>query len=132
PAIGHKKWQCLMDIAITNRLSFKQARLIVLIGFVLGSLLSLLQIAIDYASEDASIDREIRSLLQISHNPASRIAYNIDSELAQELTLGLLHSPAVVAARLTDNNNILLAAVSRPIAQSRYRMFSDFLFGKSR
>lgn len=121
-----------MDIAITNRLSFKQARLIVLIGFVLGSLLSLLQIAIDYASEDASIDREIRSLLQISHNPASRIAYNIDSELAQELTLGLLHSPAVVAARLTDNNNILLAAVSRPIAQSRYRMFSDFLFGKSR
>jgi signal transduction histidine kinase/CheY-like chemotaxis protein len=121
-----------MDIAITNRLSFKQARLIVLIGFVLGTLLSLLQIAIDYASEDASIDREIRSLLQISHNPASRIAYNIDSELAQELTLGLLHSPAVVAARLTDNNNILLAAVSRPIAQSPYRIVSDFLFGKSR
>jgi len=121
-----------MDIAITNRLSFKQARLIVLIGFVLGTVLSLVQISIDYASEDASIDREIRSLLQISHNPASRIAYNIDSELAQELTLGLLHSPAVVAARLTDNNNILLAAVSRPIAQSRYRIVSDFLFGKSR
>ncbi|HEY0285915.1 MAG TPA: ATP-binding protein [Pseudomonas sp.] len=121
-----------MDIAITNRLSFKQARLTVLVGFVLGTLLSLLQIAIDYASEDASIDREIRSLLQISHNPASRIAYNIDSELAQELTLGLLHSPAVVAARLTDNNNILLAAVSRPVAQSSHRMFSDFLFGESR
>jgi signal transduction histidine kinase/ActR/RegA family two-component response regulator len=121
-----------MDIAITNRLSFKQARLTVLIGFVLGTLLSLLQIAIDYASEDASIDREIRSLLQISHNPASRIAYNIDSELAQELTLGLLHSPAVVAARLVDNNNVILAAVSRPVAQSRYRMLSDSLFGKSR
>jgi signal transduction histidine kinase/ActR/RegA family two-component response regulator len=121
-----------MEIAITQRLSFKQARLTVLIGFVLGSLLSLLQIAIDYASEDASIDREIRSLLQISHNPASRIAYNIDSELAQELTLGLLHSPAVVAARLTDNNNVLLAAVSRPVARSPYRIVSDYLFGKSR
>ncbi|MEQ7919156.1 ATP-binding protein [Xanthomonas sp. WHRI 1810A] len=121
-----------MEIAITQRLSFKQARLTVLIGFVLGTLLSLLQIAIDYASEDASIDREIRSLLQISHNPASRIAYNIDSELAQELTLGLLHSPAVVAARLTDNNNVLLAAVSRPVARSPYRIVSDYLFGKSR
>ncbi|WP_268797282.1 hybrid sensor histidine kinase/response regulator [Pseudomonas huanghezhanensis] len=121
-----------MDIAITNRLSFKQARLIVLIGFVLGSSLSLLQIAIDYASEDASIDREIHSLLQISHNPASRIAYNIDGELAQELTSGLLHSPAVVGARLVDNNNVVLAAVSRPVSQSRYRIASDFLFGNSR
>ncbi|MFJ3481777.1 ATP-binding protein [Pseudomonas sp. NPDC090202] len=121
-----------MDIAITHRLSFKQARLTVLIGFVLGTLLSLIQIAIDYASEDASIDREIRSLLQISHNPASRIAYNIDAELAQELTSGLLHSPAVVGARLTDNNGVLLAAVARPMAESPYRMLSDFLFGQSR
>ncbi len=121
-----------MDIPITHRLSFKQARLTVLIGFVLGTLLSLFQIALDYASEDASIDREIRSLLQISHNPASRIAYNLDAELAQELTLGLLHSPAVVGARLTDNNNVQLAAVSRPLAKSTYRMVSDFLFGGNR
>jgi len=120
-----------MDIPVTHRLSFKQARLTVLIGFLLGTLLSLVQIAIDYASEDASIDREIRSLLQISHNPASRIAYNIDAELAQELTMGLLHSPAVVGVRLIDNNNEILAAVSRPPTQSPYRMISDRLFGQS-
>src|SRR3546814_3676321 len=74
-----------MDIRFTQRLSYKQARLTVLVGFVLGTLLSLMQIGIDYASEDASINREILSLLEISHNPASRIAYNIDAELAQEL-----------------------------------------------
>ncbi|KQQ56935.1 histidine kinase [Pseudomonas sp. Leaf127] len=121
-----------MDIAFTNRLSFKQARLTVVIGFVLGTLLSLLQISLDYASEDASIDREIRSLLEISHNPASRIAYNLDAELAQELTLGLLHSSAVVSARLTDNNNIVLASVDRPMSSGRFRMLSDHLFGESR
>ncbi len=121
-----------MDIAFTNRLSYKQARLTVLVGFILGTLLSLLQITLDYASEDASIDREIRSLLEISHNPASRIAYNIDAELAQELTLGLLRSPAVVSARLTDNNNMVLSSVERPFAQSPYRVVSDFLFGESR
>ena len=66
-----------MDIKFTNRLSYKQARLTVLVGFILGMLLSLLQIGIDYASEDASINREILSLLEISHSPASRIAYNI-------------------------------------------------------
>ncbi|MDF2641994.1 MAG: response regulator receiver:ATP-binding region, ATPase-like:histidine kinase [Pseudomonas sp.] len=121
-----------MDISLTNRLSFKQARLAVLIGFALGTLLSLLQIALDYASEDASIDREINSLLEISHNPASRIAYNIDAELAQELTLGLLHSPAVISARLTDNNNMVLSSVERPPAVGRYRMVSDWLFGENR
>ena len=121
-----------MDIKFTNRLSYKQARLTVLVGFILGTLLSLLQIGIDYASEDASINREIVSLLEISHNPASRIAYNIDAELAQELTLGLLRSPAIIAAQLTDNNGSVLASVKRPPSQSSYRVISDFLFGANR
>lgn len=121
-----------MDIKFTNRLSYKQARLTVLVGFILGTLLSLLQIGIDYASEDASINREIVSLLEISHNPASRIAYNIDAELAQELTLGLLRSPAIIGAQLTDNNGTVLASVKRPGVQSNYRLISDFLFGANR
>jgi signal transduction histidine kinase/ActR/RegA family two-component response regulator len=104
----------------------------VLVGFILGTLLSLLQIGIDYASEDASINREILSLLEISHNPASRIAYNIDAELAQELTLGLLRSPAIISAQLTDNNDTVLASVKRPELQSGYRMISDALFGAKR
>ncbi|KDD67338.1 hybrid sensor histidine kinase/response regulator [Pseudomonas mandelii] len=121
-----------MDIKFTNRLSYKQARLTVLVGFILGTLLSLLQIGIDYASEDASINREILSLLEISHNPASRIAYNIDAELAQELTLGLLRSPAIIGAQLTDNNGTVLASVKRPGVQNGYRVISDFLFSANR
>ena len=122
----------LMDIKFTNRLSYKQARLTVLVGFILGTLLSLIQIGIDYASEDASINREVQALLQISHNPASRIAYNIDSELALELTRGLLESPAIIHARLIDNNDTVLADVERPRLQDRLRPLSDFLFGQER
>ena len=121
-----------MDIKFTNRLSYKQAKLTVLVGFVLGMVLSLVQIGIDYASEDASINREILSLLEISHSPASRIAYNIDAELAQELTLGLLRSPAVIGAQLTDNNRTVLANVKRAPTQSSYRLVSDYLFGANR
>ena len=122
----------LMDIKFTNRLSYKQARLTVLVGFILGTLLSLIQIGIDYASEDASINREMLSLLEISHNPASRIAYNIDAELAQELTRGLLQSPAITRAWLIDNNDTVLADVQRPRQESSYRLISDFLFSESR
>lgn len=121
-----------MDISLTHRLSFKQAKLTVLVAFILGTLLSLIQISLDYASEDASIDREIHSLLEISHNPAARISYNIDAELAQELVLGLLRSPAVMRAEIVDNSGLVLASVERPPVKSSYRVLSDFLFGERR
>ena len=91
-----------------------------------------MQIGIDYASEDASINREVQALLQISHDPLSRITYNIDAELAQELIGGLLQSPAVIRARLVDNNDTVLADASRPRQEDRYRPLSDFLFGEQR
>ncbi len=131
-AHGMWNWLGTMDIKFTNRLSYKQARLTVLVGFILGTLLSFIQIGIDYASEDASINREMQALLDISHNTASRIAYNIDAELAQELTLGLLQSPAITRAQLIDNNDTVLADMQRPRQESSYRSISDFLFGNSR
>ncbi|MEE4465746.1 hybrid sensor histidine kinase/response regulator, partial [Azotobacter chroococcum] len=107
-----------MNIAPTNRLSYKQASLAVLAAFVLGTLLSLAKISLDYASQSASIEREITSLQQISLNPAARIAYNIDAELAQELLLGLLRSPAVISAEIVGSDHRPLAAVSRPAMNS--------------
>ncbi|UUY07027.1 response regulator [Pseudomonas sp. J452] len=121
-----------MDISLTHRLSFKQASITVLVAFILGTLLSLIQVGLDYASEDAAIDLEINSLLEISHNPAARIAYNIDAELAQELVLGLLRSPAVMRAEIIDNSGMILASVERAPSQSDYRIFSDFLFDERR
>ncbi len=121
-----------MDITLTHRLSFKQASLTVLVALILGTLLSLLQVSSDYASEDASINREIRALLEISHNPATRIAYNIDTELAQELVAGLLRSPAVINAQIIDDTGTSLASATRSRINSPYRMFSDRLFGQSR
>ncbi|WP_339405273.1 ATP-binding protein [Pseudomonas helleri] len=121
-----------MDIKLTHRLSYKQARLTVLVGFILGTILSVVQIGIDYASENAAINREIQSLLDISHNPASRIAYNLDSELAQELVMGLLRSPAITGAKISDNDKNVLAAVQEQPENGRFRALSDFLFGSMR
>ncbi|WP_342244438.1 hybrid sensor histidine kinase/response regulator [Pseudomonas sp. OTU5201] len=121
-----------MDIPLTQRLSFKQASLTVLVAFLLGTVLSAIQVASDYLNESETIDREIKALLEISHSPAARIAYNIDAELAQELVLGLLRSPAVIRAEIIDNNGAVLSSVSRPRAESDFRIFSDYLFGERR
>lgn len=121
-----------MKIPLTRRLSYKQARLTVLVAFILGTLLSLLQVGLDYINEDASIDNEIRALLEVSRTPATRIVYNIDAELARELALGLLNSPAIVQAEILDNSNASLASVERAPQQSSFRFLSDFLFGSQR
>jgi signal transduction histidine kinase/CheY-like chemotaxis protein len=121
-----------MNIPLTRQLSYKQARITVLVAFILGALLSLLQVGLDYLHEDASINKEVRALLEVSRTPATRIAYNIDTELAQELVLGMLNSPAIIQAEILDNGGVSLASVDRPAQQSGFRFLSDFLFGHQR
>lgn len=121
-----------MDIRFTDRLSFKQTRLGVLAAFILGTLLGLVQVIVDYRAEDAAIDQEVRAQINVLLGPASRIAYNIDTELALELVNGLLKAPPVVRAEIIDNNAIALASVSRPMASSPYRAVSDALFDRRR
>lgn len=121
-----------MNIPLTRQLSYKQAGLTVLVAFILGTLLSLLQVGLDYLNEDASINNEIQALLEVSRTPATRIAYNIDAELARELVLGLLNSPAITQAELLDNSGASLASVNRAPQQSSFRFLSDFMFDSQR
>lgn len=121
-----------MNIRFTDRLSFKQTRLGVLAAFMLGTLLGLIQVMVDYRAQNAAIDDEVQAQINVSLGPASRIAYNIDAELALELVNGLLRAPPVVRAEIIDNNAIALASVSRPMASSPYRPVSDALFDRRR
>jgi signal transduction histidine kinase/CheY-like chemotaxis protein len=121
-----------MNISLSRRLSYKQASITVLVAFILGTFLSLIQVGLDYANEDASINDEINALLEVSRNPATRIVYNIDVELAHELVIGLLSSPGIVQAEILDNSGASLASVQRTRQLSNFRFLSDFLFGSQR
>lgn len=121
-----------MKINLSDRLSFKQTRLGVMAAFFLGILLGLVQVTVDYYAENAAIDQEIEAQINVSLGPASRIAYNIDAELARELVNGLLQAPPIVKAEIIDNNGTALASVSRPMLSSPYRFISDTLFERRR
>ena len=121
-----------MKINLSDRLSFKQTRLGVMVAFTLGVLLGLIQVTVDYYAENAAIDQEISAQINVSYGPAARIAYNIDAELARELVSGLLQAPAIVKAEIIDNHEIPLASVSRPMQESPYRFISDTLFDSRR
>jgi signal transduction histidine kinase/CheY-like chemotaxis protein len=105
----------------------------VLLALVIGSLLSLIQIALDYASADATINHEARTLLEISRQPAGRELASPDTQRARDLLEGLLQAPAVVHAELLDGNGAALANLSRPALEDGWqRQLSSRLFGRQR
>lgn len=120
-----------MQKRFRKRLSYKLARNTVLLAMAVGLLLNLVQVGLDYSSARKTMADEIGALLEISHSPASQIAYNIDVRLAEELLEGLLQHPATIDARIIDDNGRTLAAVSESSPESNYRWLSDILFGES-
>ncbi|WP_410330015.1 ATP-binding protein [Marinobacter sp.] len=98
----------------------------------LGLVLNLVQITLDYFSARDAMEAEINALIEISHSPASQIAYNIDVRLAEELLDGLLRHPATIDARIIDSEGHTMAAANQSSPESPYRWLSDLLFGDSR
>ncbi|KMQ74736.1 ATP-binding protein [Marinobacter subterrani] len=121
-----------MSNRFRQRLSYRLTRDTVLVAMALGLVLNVVQIGLDYFSARASMENEIHALVDISKSPASQIAYNIDVRLAEELLDGLLRHPAMIDARIVDNDNHTMAASSKSSPDSPYRWVSDLLFGADR
>ncbi|MDX5299779.1 MAG: hybrid sensor histidine kinase/response regulator, partial [Gammaproteobacteria bacterium] len=121
-----------MQINVSKRLSFKLVRNTVLLALVLGVVLNVIQVTLDYFSASRVLDEDIQALINITHSPASQIAYNIDVRLAEELLEGLLQHPAVVAAHIVDTDGRKLASRERARPDSPYRALSDLLFQERR
>ena len=100
----------------------------VLSALTLGILLNLAVVTADYFNARRNMDSEVEALIGISHSPASQIAYNIDTRLAEELLDGLLRHPAIISARIVDSRGRVLASRARDPQQGPYRWVSDYLF----
>ncbi len=121
-----------MKISFSNRLSFRLARNTVILALLLGTMMSMTQVILDFLDQKHSLDNEIRAIITISHAPASQIAYNIDARLAAELLEGLLEHPAIIHAEIIDTDNRILSSRDQPAAESPYRWLSDLLFQPTR
>jgi len=121
-----------VNLNFSNRLSYKLARNTVLVTLLIGLVLNLAQVVFDYINQKDAFYKDIKSIIAISHAPASQIAYNIDSQLADELLQGLLKHPAIIEAEIIDSDNRVLAKRSRKIKESAYRWLSDLLFDPTR
>lgn len=120
-----------MRIPTRQRLSYRQARNTLCVAFLLGIIFSLFVIAANYYRVQHKVEEQIQSLASITIAPASRIAYNIDIELAKELVKGLAQLPLVKQAAIIEPSGEILASSYRETPESQYNQLIGFLFDKS-
>lgn len=97
-----------MTVRITNRISFKQARLAVILAFFLGLLMSGLQIWLDFRNEKEQVDATVSQLVRAVQETAAQAAFGFETPLAQRVVSGLFEYDATVVAEIkTDFGDIL-------------------------
>ncbi len=101
-----------------GRLSRTLARYAVLMAFLIGLVLSSLQVLDDYQHQDSYIDQTLRQILIVSEPPAARAVNTLDISLAEEVVDGLLKYPFIEKALIHDDFGKLMASSERPYSDS--------------
>ncbi|GAA3937064.1 response regulator [Litoribacillus peritrichatus] len=120
-----------MRIPTRQRLSYRQARNTLIVAFLLGTIFSLSLITINYYRMQQAVEDQVQALSSITIDPASRIAYNIDIELAKELLKGLVQVPLIRQATIVEPSGNILASAYKEVPESQYTTIIEYLFSKS-
>lgn len=115
-----------------SSLAFKQARIAVFAGLLLGLTFSALQIVFDLQREVASVDDTYTRTLAAFEETAFQAAFGLDQELAERVVDGLLLQPAVIEATIIDSYGDTMSTKRRAPMDARFPSLVELTFGKSR
>ena len=103
-------------LPLSQRLTFKLARIAVITAFLLGLLLSTVQLAFDYSGEIKQLNSTVDQILRVASAPARRAVFELNSDLANEVVDSLHEYEFVSQARLTEKSLGLFAERHREYA----------------
>jgi methyl-accepting chemotaxis protein len=106
-------------ISIGNQLSIKLERSSVYVAFLIGLLLSSLQVVIDYHDQDVLIDQTIEQIMVAARPPAIRAVNTLDKRLAREVVEGLLKYSFIEQATIEDELSEQLAQATSEFRPSK-------------
>jgi len=119
-------------LPLSKRLSYRQARLVVMIAVGLGMLFSFLQIYLDYFSTQKEFDSSINQLVDTIKQPAIQAAYTLDRGLAEKVVQGLFHYQAIYKVELLDDSKETLAKDKKALIETQWRWISELIFGQEK
>jgi len=103
------------NLTLKQRLSYKQAKYMVVIAFLMTLVFSAVQITLDYFNTHQEFDKTIQNVLKIVAKPATQAIYNFDNELADEVVEGVFQYRYFASVTLLDEYNDTLASDARPM-----------------
>lgn len=115
-----------------SRLSFIQARNCVVVAFIVGMLLSAIQIAVDYSRETDAVENFANEILEASKYAAADATFHLDAPAAQQVVRGVLQYYPVVRASILNEDGVVLTSL---VKESPGNVSDDArhqLFGESK
>ena len=105
-------------------ISFRLAKVGVIIALLVGIIMSAIQMYIDYQVQSTEVSRLITRITEASTPPAARAVHTLDYMLAQEVVTGLMRHDFIVAVSIVDEEGNELAADSRARRESKTIWFT--------
>jgi len=111
-----------------KRIAIKLAKISVAIAFVVGLLLSSLQVYRDYVQEQESRKNVINRILQVAERSATVSVHTLNDVLASEVIEGLFEYDFIQQAKIVDDLGVILAEQDRPrINDSKTQWLTAYL-----
>ncbi len=113
-------------------IAFQQAKYAVLTAFIIGLLLSALQIYLDFHQQSKAFDRDILQVIETARASAVRAAFVLDDDAARDVVRGLFQFAAITEVRILTDTGEELVRKHKTRRAYRFEWFTHGLFGESR
>lgn len=119
-------------LPLSKRLSYKQAKLVVLIAVGLGILFSCLQIYLDFFLFQKEFDNSLQQMIEITRRPATQAIASRNSELAAEILEGFIKYEPIAEVGLLDEKKQPITPLRQKLFASTYgRHLTELIFGNN-
>ncbi|TQV84118.1 EAL domain-containing protein [Exilibacterium tricleocarpae] len=100
--------------AFFRGISFRLAKVGVILAFVLGLLMSSVQLYLDFQSQERALENLANRVIEVATPPAARAVHTLDDDLSVEVVNGLLTYDFIVEVTITDELGNVLAQGKKP------------------
>jgi signal transduction histidine kinase len=121
-----------MYIRFQHRIAFRQARNTILVAFLLGTILSIIQIGYDLIRERQQMNITITSMIEMLRKSASQAVFDIDAALAESVIDGLFEYEPIRDVQVVDEFQVMLAHRQRPGTSGRLQWVVHLAFGREK
>ena len=111
-----------------KRIAIKLAIMSVAIAFIVGLLLSALQVYRDFLQEEAALNQSVNRILKVAERSATASVHTLSESLSNEVVVGLLEYDFIHQASIVDDLGTQLAQQQRPqIEESKTQWLTAYI-----